>query len=620
MKISQPKLIFSTRRNTDTDTNIDTATPTKEKKIGSLVPLTPTSTSTNGDNKQRTSLLQKTKSFITNHQSYTPSQPKTSPVGSTLPLQENEKIDDVSLVTKKGEKAKAKAEPNSNSNSSSNSKRKSKDLSPTFDSDLNENKVRRQESSLRPTASSQDQPQNPLQPQNQSQTQTKRQTLNDGLAICLFGYSVQAQTHQIETKLNASSPSPPSSSNTIPASVLESESTLGADTNRSEEDQEIQSNTRSKTPKDLLDMYDSTYEEEIRQQAVMAEVLPDAEMWAKWEKTEAPLRQGRGWYPRLDRHFLELLVISEIHALSHPTATSPPSTADRIHRHASRVRRVACERIGAERLNAYCERVKEAFEAYMMGGWTHQQQSQIHAQSQSEIASQIKTETEDDGENDEVVLRDSVNEDLRRIDGDLDIGDDGGDDKSMSEGEGEGEREERGRTMIKGKKSEMQKPNRKFRTKSKSPSPSSSSSLSSMTNVGSGTELKVPRINIIPSQESDTDSDPDFDFDANNEDEMDEVPLNEITEELSSRSSRAASQKNDAVGSNVATQGTGTYSSSISSSGGHDIEMDIDGSAGSASGGGGNLEGPKYSAIVRRPESGARPRINLPGIDNLRDS
>ena len=32
---------------------------------------------------------------------------------------------------------------------------------------------------------------------------------------------------------------------------------------------------------------------------------------------------------------------------------------------------MACDRIGAERLNAYCERVKEAFEAYMHGGWAH---------------------------------------------------------------------------------------------------------------------------------------------------------------------------------------------------------------------------------------------------------
>lgn len=117
-------------------------------------------------------------------------------------------------------------------------------------------------------------------------------------------------------------------------------------------------------------------------------------MWKKWEATEAPLRQGRGWYPTLvslalvlslsplvgrvltvtqDRHFLELLVISEIHCLSHPLQgynnPSPSPNAERIHRHASRVRRVACDRIGSERLHAYCDRVKEAFEAYVQGGW-----------------------------------------------------------------------------------------------------------------------------------------------------------------------------------------------------------------------------------------------------------
>ena len=72
-----------------------------------------------------------------------------------------------------------------------------------------------------------------------------------------------------------------------------------------------------------------------------------------------------------DRHFLDLLVMSEIHCLSHPLQSmqSPPGQAERIHRHASRVRRVACERIGAERLHAYCERVKEAFEAYVQCGW-----------------------------------------------------------------------------------------------------------------------------------------------------------------------------------------------------------------------------------------------------------
>jgi hypothetical protein len=70
-----------------------------------------------------------------------------------------------------------------------------------------------------------------------------------------------------------------------------------------------------------------------------------------------------------DRHFLELLVVSEIHCLSHPLSVYSNPTAEKVHRHASRVRRVACERIGTERLHAYCDRVKEAFEAYMQGGW-----------------------------------------------------------------------------------------------------------------------------------------------------------------------------------------------------------------------------------------------------------
>jgi len=97
-----------------------------------------------------------------------------------------------------------------------------------------------------------------------------------------------------------------------------------------------------------------------------------------------------------DRHFLELLVISEIHCLSHPLyalQTTTPET-ERIHRHASRVRRVACERIGAERLHAYCERVKEAFEAYMHGGW-----SQAPLRTASSDGDELETEAGDmDGE------------------------------------------------------------------------------------------------------------------------------------------------------------------------------------------------------------------------------
>jgi hypothetical protein len=97
-------------------------------------------------------------------------------------------------------------------------------------------------------------------------------------------------------------------------------------TRKSPDKQEIQSQTLSAGLAICLigtsqrqKMYDSEYEEEVRKQAVMQvrrfcsylvpqmmmligqEVLPDATMWKKWEATEAPLRQGRGWYPTLVR-------------------------------------------------------------------------------------------------------------------------------------------------------------------------------------------------------------------------------------------------------------------------------------------------------------------------------
>ncbi|KIY33155.1 hypothetical protein I305_04484 [Cryptococcus gattii E566] len=160
--------------------------------------------------------------------------------------------------------------------------------------------------------------------------------INDGLAICLFGFSTQAQKQQIKVSEQVS--------------------------------------TQPSSKKQL-------------------------NMWRKWEKTEAPLRQGRGWYPRLDRHFLELLVISEIHCLSYPLDRNngPLGYAERVHRHAIRVRRVACERIGAERLHAYCERVKEAFEAYMMGGWAT---VQVHAEAQ--MRSQMEMNHFEDAEDQKI--------------------------------------------------------------------------------------------------------------------------------------------------------------------------------------------------------------------------
>ena len=132
-----------------------------------------------------------------------------------------------------------------------------------------------------------------------------------------------------------------------------------------------------------------------------------------------------------DRHFLELLVISEIHCLSHPIHALAPNnpTAERIHRHASRVRRVACERIGAERLHAYCERVKEAFDAYMHGGWgRYPPQSSIVTSEDGEIE-----------EGDEGV-------DVEEDDGGSDSESDG----SESGGEGSADSEERGRSKERG--------------------------------------------------------------------------------------------------------------------------------------------------------------------------
>jgi len=93
-------------------------------------------------------------------------------------------------------------------------------------------------------------------------------------------------------------------------------------------------------------------------------------------------------------------VISEIHCLAHPLhgLQASPGEADRIHRHASRVRRVACERIGAERLHAYCERVKEAYEAYVHGVWGRPQ----HTISSAEDGPETDEGDDVEGEGDEV--------------------------------------------------------------------------------------------------------------------------------------------------------------------------------------------------------------------------
>lgn len=61
------------------------------------------------------------------------------------------------------------------------------------------------------------------------------------------------------------------------------------------------------------------------------------------------------------------------------------------------MRRVACERIGAERLHAYCERVKEAFEAYMMGGW-----ATVQAHAEAQMRSQMEMNHFEDAEDQEI--------------------------------------------------------------------------------------------------------------------------------------------------------------------------------------------------------------------------
>lgn len=74
--------------------------------------------------------------------------------------------------------------------------------------------------------------------------------------------------------------------------------------------------------------------------------------------------------------------------------------SERIHRHASRVRRVACERIGAERLHAYCDRVKEAFEAYVHGAWASNVINADSGESSPRSLGESTFSSEDDDESD----------------------------------------------------------------------------------------------------------------------------------------------------------------------------------------------------------------------------
>ncbi|KAJ9099138.1 hypothetical protein QFC21_004017 [Naganishia friedmannii] len=111
----------------------------------------------------------------------------------------------------------------------------------------------------------------------------------------------------------------------------------------------------------------ASIEAERRRQRIMTEVLPSNKMWEEWERNESKARQGKGYYPSLDRRFLEFLVACEIDLLSIQHNLTLEQPADRVHRNTDKVRRVASQRIGNERLEAYCARVKEAFEAYFRG-------------------------------------------------------------------------------------------------------------------------------------------------------------------------------------------------------------------------------------------------------------
>ncbi|WWC90713.1 uncharacterized protein L201_005650 [Kwoniella dendrophila CBS 6074] len=440
MKISQPKSIFSTRRNQKNPQNQHQ--------------------SSSSSTRSRESFIQKTKSFVINNTTTNKrsTKEKSSITPTTTSRSANLDKSKLSFQVKSSSTTK-KQEQNIRdilNHSSSNSKSKYKQ---------NENQARKQEEAAISATSS-----------TSEVKQNEHQSLNDGLAICLFGYSVQAQTHKIED--NISSATNLSKGNNLPG-ISETKPSI-------------------QTSNLFEEMYDTTLEEEIRQQAVMAEVLPDAEMWAKWEKTEAPLRQGRGWYPKLDRHFLELLVISEIHALSNPINGNSGGgggggNSDKIHRHANRVRRVACERIGSERLNAYCDRVKEAFEAYMMGGWSnqhlhHHHQEQFHQQS---VIQQEHNEddVDDDVDDDELKhLELSSEEDVEEDDHNI-----GSDLFSSSKNENDSVPEERGRNLQKGKGS-IKREHTSSRNNSKTRNNDDAEERESV-------ELQVPEINIIPSEE-----------------------------------------------------------------------------------------------------------------------
>lgn len=77
------------------------------------------------------------------------------------------------------------------------------------------------------------------------------------------------------------------------------------------------------------------------------------------------------------------------------------------------MRRVACERIGQERLGAYCDRVREAFEAYVSSGgwWVEDEEEEVEEGEESPVsASDTLTEGEEKGKN---LKQDEVEDDAR---------------------------------------------------------------------------------------------------------------------------------------------------------------------------------------------------------------
>lgn len=82
-------------------------------------------------------------------------------------------------------------------------------------------------------------------------------------------------------------------------------------------------------------------------------------------------------------------------SVEHNLALEQP--ADRIHRNMDKVRRVASQRIGNERLEAYRARVKEAFEAYFRGSVWPTWDEAVSVNSLEEGAYEDKVDQEERG-------------------------------------------------------------------------------------------------------------------------------------------------------------------------------------------------------------------------------